>query len=82
MSVFLSIDILITLGLAGGVAYLIVHRRTNDTQRTLREHARLTALAAKASRKGDTGEANVYIEAADRLMKNQPTKPTRTTQRY
>lgn len=68
MGAFLGIDILVTLVLAGVVVYLIRGRQTSDTQRTLREHARLTAKAARASHRGHEGEARVYVEAADRLI--------------
>lgn len=68
MAAFLAIDIFVTLLLASVVVYLIRDRRTvSSPQRVLREYNRLTALSAKASRKGHIGESNVYQESAERL---------------
>ena len=62
------------------VGFVLGRWRRPSTDRTLaliKEHARLLAKASKAYRRDQLGEANIYSEAAARLIPpNQPKELT------
>ncbi len=64
--------ILLLLVILVGVVLLILHGAKSSTQSETRsivkEYNRELAKAARASRKGHVGEANVYAEGAEHLI--------------
>lgn len=75
MAIFDALGLLIIVGGLMLVIWFTLGRdgrwpsSNGSNNRMLKEHARLTAKAAHASRKGHVGEANVYQESADHLAK-------------
>lgn len=64
---------LVVIGLLGVVVMFFIatsgsFRESTSARSLVREHYRLTAKAAYHSRKGHEGEANIYTEAAERLL--------------
>ena len=64
---------LVVIGALGVVMMIFIAASGRFTETTsaralVREHYRLTSKAAYHSRKGHEGEANIYTEAAERLL--------------
>ena len=50
------------------VVWMIKRAPSNSDERMMRHYTQLTIAAARESRKGHAGEANIYAESAQRLL--------------
>jgi hypothetical protein len=72
-AIVLSMMVGVLIGV--GVSRALTSVRPSDRLRIIREHTALARAASRASRRGQHGEANIYTEAAERLMKElEPSK--------
>lgn len=66
------LDALIFIVVVGALSTLVVWmvKRAPSTseERMMRHYTKLTIAAARESRKGHAGEANIYAESAQRLL--------------
>jgi type II secretory pathway pseudopilin PulG len=66
------LDVLIFMVVVGGLSafgvWLVRRAPATSEERMLRQYHRLIVSAARETRKGHMGEANVYAEAAERLL--------------
>jgi hypothetical protein len=66
------LDALIFIVVVGGLSALAVwmvkRAPSSSEERMMRHYTQLTIAAARESRKGHSGEANIYAESAQRLL--------------
>lgn len=62
------IVVVVVVGLCTLAVWMVKRAPTSSEERMMRHYTQLTIAAARESRKGHHGEANIYAESAQRLL--------------
>jgi type II secretory pathway pseudopilin PulG len=69
MALLDALIVVVVVGALSTLAVWVVKRGPSSSEeRMMRHYTQLTIAAARESRKGHTGEANIYAESAQRLL--------------